>query len=319
MNWLRTMMLPVEGSAYARDVDNLYLFLVWLSVFFFVLIAGLTGYFVWRYRKSRSRGPTPHITHHIGLELTWSIIPLLILIGIFFWGFHDYMNASVAPEDALEIQVSGKKWLWTFEYPDGMRTINEIHVPVNRPVRLIMSSEDVIHSFFIPAFRVKNDVLPNRYSMVWFHPIKTGTFTVFCAEYCGKSHSDMMAKVHVDDEATYLKWVEEGDEIIKTTPLPELGKIVWENRGCATCHSIDGTRGQGPSFKGIWAEQHKMADGSVVKVDENYIRESLMQPQAKIRAGYEGIMPTFQGMLREREILGVIEFIKSLGSGNGTE
>jgi len=306
-------MLPAEGSSYAREVDTLYLFLVWLSVFFFVLIAGLMGWFVWRYRKSRSRGgPTPYITHHTGLELVWSVIPLLILIGIFFWGFHGFIKANVAPGDALEIQVTGKKWLWTFEYPNGTRSINSIHVPVGRPVKLVMSSEDVIHSFFIPSFRVKQDVLPNRYTELWFDPVKPGVHQVFCAEYCGKSHSDMMAKIYVDDQAAYEKWLEEGDEELKKMPLPELGKLIYETRGCNTCHSIDGTPGQGPSFKGIWGQQHKFADGSTAVVDANYIRKSVLEPQAQVRAGYEPIMPTFQGLLREREILAVIEYIKSL-------
>lgn len=313
MNWLRDLILPMQGSAHAREVDGLYLFLVWLSVFFFVLISAMLGWFVWRYRKSRATGgPTPYITHHTGLELTWSVIPLLVLIVIFFWGFHGFIEAGVAPNDAMEIQVTGKKWLWTFEYPNGTRSINSLHVPVGKPVKLVMSSEDVIHSFFLPDFRVKQDVLPNRYTQLWFNPEKAGVYQVFCAEYCGKSHSDMLAKVSVDDEATYKKWLEEGDEELKKMPLPELGKLIYENRGCATCHSVDGTRGQGPSLKGIWGHEQKLADGKTALVDGNYIRESILEPQAKIAVGFEPIMPTFQGLLREREILGVIEYIKSL-------
>ncbi len=312
MNWLRSLILPVEGSDYARGYDNLYLFIVFLNVVFFLLIAVLTGYFAWRYRRSKMTGPTPHFTHNTKLEIIWSVIPLLILIGIFVWGLNGYIANGVAPQDSIEITVSAKKWLWSFEYANGTRTINEIHVPVGKPVKLVMSSDDVIHSFFIPTMRIKQDVVPGRYTELWFQPTKTGMHQVFCAEYCGKSHSDMMAKIWVDDDATYQKWLEEGDEQSRTMPLKDLGRVIWENRGCNTCHSLDGVRGQGPSFKGIWGHEAKLADGKSVMVDANYVRESILQPQAKVVAGFEPIMPTFQGLLREREILAVIEFIKSL-------
>jgi len=312
MNWLRDWMLPGQNSAYTRDYDLMFMSIVGLCAFFFVLIAVLVFFFIIRYRRRENAGPTPHITHNLTLELVWSIIPLIIVIGIFFWGFHNYMNAAVAPGDALEIQVTGKKWLWTFEYPDGMRTINEIHVPVGRAVRLIMTSEDVIHSFFIPGMRIKQDVVPGRYTEEWFQPDKPGTLQVFCAEYCGKSHSQMMAKIVVDDAAKYAEWLEKGDEFTQTAPLKEVGQRVWENRGCKECHSIDGVKGQGPSFKGIWMKMEKMSDGKMVQVEANYIRESMMYPQMKVVAGFEPIMPTFQGLLREREMLGVIEYIKSL-------
>jgi len=305
-------MLPGQNSAYTRDYDLMFMSIVGLCAFFFVLIAVLVFFFIIRYRRRENAGPTPHITHNLTLELVWSIIPLIIVIGIFFWGFHNYMNAAVAPGDALEIQVTGKKWLWTFEYPDGMRTINEIHVPVGRAVRLIMTSEDVIHSFFIPGMRIKQDVVPGRCTEEWFQPDKPGTLQVFCAEYCGKSHSQMMAKIVVDDAAKYAEWLEKGDEFTQTAPLKEVGQRVWENRGCKECHSIDGVKGQGPSFKGIWMKMEKMSDGKMVQVEANYIRESMMYPQMKVVAGFEPIMPTFQGLLREREMLGVIEYIKSL-------
>jgi cytochrome c oxidase subunit 2 len=240
------------------------------------------------------------------------VIPLIIVIAIFFWGFHGYLTAQIAPANAIEIQAIGKKWIWQFEYPDGLRTLNDIHVPVNRPVRIVMTSEDVIHSFFVPTFRIKKDALPGRYTEVWFTATKPGVHQVYCTEYCGKGHSDMLAKIHVDDEAAYQKWLVEGDESLKTMPLNELGQLVHENRGCATCHALDGTRGQGPSWKGIFGQTHQMQDGSSVKVDENYIRESILEPNKHVVSGYEPIMPTYKGMLRDREILGVIEFIKQL-------
>ncbi|MBI1899072.1 MAG: cytochrome c oxidase subunit II [Acidobacteria bacterium] len=312
MNWFRQLILPIEGSTLARDVDNAYLFVTLVSLFFFVLVAGLAALFVWRYRRRGPNEITPHITHNLGLEVTWTTIPLVLVMGLFFWGFYGFMRAQIAPGEAMEVQVTAKKWQWQFEYPDGMRTLNELHVPLGKPVRLVMTAEDVLHSFYVPSFRVKHDVIPNRYTEVWFEPTKAGTHQVFCTEYCGKGHSDMLAKIVVEDEQSYQKWLIEGDESMKSMPLAELGKLVWENRGCSTCHALDGTRGQGPSWKGIFGQTHKFADGASAPVDANYIRESLMEPQKHVVQGFEGIMPTYQGLLRPREVLGVIEFIKTL-------
>jgi cytochrome c oxidase subunit 2 len=305
-------MLGEQASTQAPNIDNLFMFISAVNTFFFVLICACIVIFVRRYRR---RGPdevTPHITHNQTLEIVWSVVPLIILIGIFFWGFHGYVTAQIAPANAIEIQVTGKKWVWQFEYPDGMRTLNSFHVPVNRPVRLVMNSEDVLHSFFIPAFRIKKDVLPVRYTEEWFQATKPGVYQILCTEYCGKGHSDMLARVFVDDEAQYATWLREGDEEIRKLPLKELGALVHENRGCATCHSLDGTRGQGPSWKGVFGTTRQFADGSSMVADENYIRQSILEPQTHIVQGYEGIMPTYKGLLRDREILGAIEFIKTL-------
>jgi cytochrome c oxidase subunit 2 len=301
-----------QASTLAPNIDNLFMFISAVNTFFFVLICACIVIFVRQYRRRHANEVTPHITHNQTLEVVWSVVPLVILIGIFFWGFHGYVTAQIAPANAIEIQVTAKKWVWQFEYPDGMRTLNSFHVPVNRPVRLVMSSEDVLHSFFVPAFRMKKDVLPVRYTEEWFEATKPGVYQVFCTEYCGKGHSDMLARVFVDDEAQYAKWLREGDEEIQKLPLKELGLMVHENRGCATCHALDGTRGQGPSWKGIFGQTHQFADGSSAVVDENYIRQSILEPQAHVVRGYEPIMPTYKGLLRDREILGVIEYIKTL-------
>lgn len=311
MDWLRSIMLPPQGSSYAGEVDNLYMFLVWLSVFFFLLVAGLALYSVWRYRYRPGR-VTPHITHSLPLELIWSIVPLLLVVGIFFWGLNGYLRYIVAPGQALEIQVTAKKWLWQFEYPDGTRTINEIHVPVGKPVRLIMTSEDVIHDFYMPTMRIKHDIVPDRYTEVWFQPTQEGLHLATCAEYCGKGHSDMQAKVWVDSEAKYQDWIQNGGDEWKTMSPAAYGRLLWETKGCSTCHTLDGTRSQGPSWKGVYGHMVTMGDGKSYKADENYLRESILQPQAKIVEGFEGIMPTFQGMLREREISALIAFIKTL-------
>jgi len=312
MNWLRDWLLPTQASTLAPTTDGLFMFVTYLSIFFFLLVTIPVVYFIIRYKRRRPDEITPHITHNFVLEVTWTAIPLLIVIGLFFWGFHGYMKAQVAPGESMEIVVTAKKWQWEFEYPNGMRTLNELHVPLNKPVRLIMSAEDVLHSFFVPAFRIKQDVLPGRYTEIWFEGTRPGVYQLFCAEYCGKGHSDMLAKIAVDDEARYERWLEEGDESMKTMPLTELGKLIYETRGCATCHSLTGERGQGPSWKSIFGKTEQFSNAPPTLVDANYIRESVLEPQKKIVSGFEGIMPTYQGLLREREIQGVIEYIKSL-------
>ena len=312
MNWFRDWILPQQASTLAPDIDGLFMFITAINIFFFVLIAFLVLTFARKYRRRGPNEVTPHITHNEKLEIAWSVIPLVIVIGVFFWGFHGYINAQVAPANAIEIQAVGKKWIWQFEYPDGMRTLNDIHVPLNRPVRIVMSSEDVLHSFFVPSFRIKKDVVPGRYTEVWFTATKPGVHQVFCTEYCGKGHSDMLARIHVDDEAAYQRWLIEGDEELKKMPLPELGALMYEARGCATCHTLDGTRSQGPSWKGLFGSTRQFVDGTSAVADANYIRESILEPQNKVVAGFEPVMPTYKGLLRDREILGVIEYIKTL-------
>jgi cytochrome c oxidase subunit 2 len=310
-------MLPPQGSAFAAEVDTVYMALFWLSAVLFLGIAGAAIGFAWRYRYKPGR-VTPHQTHNTTLEILWSVLPLLLCVGIFFWGLNGWMKYAVAPGEAMEVQITAKKWLWSFEYPDGSRTVNEIHVPVNKPVRFVMTSEDVIHDFFVPDMRVKHDIIPGRYTEVWFTPTVLGVHMVTCAEYCGKGHSDMHAKLSVDTDVEYAKFMETGGtewEDYKTKPA-EWGKLQWERKGCSTCHSIDGTKiaNGGPSWKGIWGKMEEMNDGKKYLVDQDYVYESMMQPQAKIVKGFEGIMPTFQGLLRPHEVQGLEAFIKSLGN-----
>jgi cytochrome c oxidase subunit II len=310
-------MLPPQGSAFAAEVDNLYMFLFWLSVFLFLGIAVPAIYFSWRYRYKPGR-ITPHQTHNTLLEILWSVIPLLLCVGIFFWGLDSWMKYSVAPGESMEIQITAKKWQWAFEYPDGTRTLNEIHVLANKPVRFVMTSEDVLHDFFVPDMRVKHDIVPGRYTGVWFTPTVLGEHHVTCAEYCGKGHSDMQAKLFVDNQVDFDKFMLTGGtewEDYKGKPA-DWGRIQYERKGCQTCHSVDGSKTAqgGPSWKGIWGKMETMNDGKEVLVDAAYVRESMMQPAAKIVKGYEPIMPTFQGLLRETEIQGLIAYIKSLGN-----
>jgi cytochrome c oxidase subunit 2 len=310
MSWFRDLFLPMQGTSHAASVDNLFMFIVFLNIGFFLLIAGLIGYFVLRYRRKSAHDRVGKVTHHLGLELTWSIIPLLLCLVVFFWGFKDYMTATVAPGDALEISLTGEKWIWTFEYPDGMRSLGELYVPAGKPVKLIMQSKDVLHSFFIPNFRIKMDVLPNRYTEQWFQSNIPGEYQVQCTEYCGKGHSGMNAKIVVMSQTQYEDYLQNGPPNLRSMPLAELGALLYESRGCATCHSINGTKGQGPTWTGSFGNMRKMTDGREMMMDENYIRTSILQPQAMVVSGYEGIMPTYQGLLRDREILALIEFIK---------
>ncbi len=311
MEWLRSALLPPQGSAFAGEIDFVYMFILWLSIVLFVGIVGAELYFVWRYRYVPGR-PTPHQTHNTKLEIIWSVLPLLLCVGLFFWGIDGYMKFAVAPGDAMEVQVTAKKWLWQFEYPDGTRTVNEVHLPADKPVHFVMTSEDVLHDFYVPDMRVKRDVIPNRYSEIWFTPTALGEHVSTCAEYCGKGHSDMHAKVFVETKEKYEEWMATGgDEWMKHTP-EEWGKIQYEQKGCATCHSLDGAKSKGPSWKGIWGKMEKLQGGKTVLVDEAYVRESMLQPQAKVVEGFEPVMPTFQGLLRENEIRGLVAFIKSL-------
>lgn len=320
MDWVRRLLLPArQGSTYAGDVDMVYMGLFWLSVVLFLGIAISAIYFAWRYRYKPGR-VTPHQTHNTTLEVVWTILPLLLCVGIFFLGLNGYMKFVVAPGEAMEINVTAKQWLWQFEYPDGSRTINEAHVPVGKPVKFIITSEDVLHDFFVPDFRVKYDAVPGRYTEVWFTPTQTGDSVITCAEYCGKGHSDMRAKLTVDNDADFAKFMATGgteyEEYFtgkdpKKTPA-DWGKIQWERKGCNSCHTLDGSRSKGPSWKGIWGKMEKLNNGQTVLVDEAYVRESMLNPQAKVVEGFEPVMPSFQGLLRDHEIKGLIAFIQSL-------
>jgi len=310
-------MMPPQGSEFAGEVDVVYMALFWLSVVLFLGIAIAAIGFAWRYRYKPGR-VTPHQTHNTTLEIVWTVIPLLLCVAIFFWGLNGWMKYAVAPGEAMEVQITARKWSWAFEYPDGSRTVNEIHVPVNKAVRFVMTSEDVLHDFFVPDMRVKHDIVPGRYTEVWFTPTVLGTHVVTCAEYCGKGHSDMQAKLVVDNDADFQKFMETGGtewEDYKNKPA-EWGKLQWERKGCSTCHSIDGTRiaNGGPSWKGIWGKMETMNDGKQYLVDAAYVEESEFYPNAKVVKGFDPIMPSFQGLLRSHELQGIQAFIKSLGN-----
>jgi cytochrome c oxidase subunit 2 len=314
--------LPLEGTSIARSWDDLYVFLVGLSVFFFVLVVGGMLWFAWKYRD-RAGHKSEFVTGHFRLEIIWTVVPTVMLLGIFGWGWMVYKKMIQAPGDAMTVRVLGKQWLWNFQYDDGRVLTNELYVPVNRPVRLLMTSEDVLHSFFIPNFRVKSDVVPGMYTQVWFEAKVAGSHQVFCAEYCGAAHSDMMAKIHVLEPAAWEAFRRGHTPVLaqqtgaatgnaQPLSLAEQGKKLTQLKGCVACHTEDGTTRIGPSYKGLFGSKVEFADGSTAVADENYIRASIENPQAKIVKGFPSSMPTYKGLLSDSEVNAVVEYIKSV-------
>ena len=312
MDTTGSFFLPPVASTIAGEVDSLIYFITFVSAFFLALITGLLIYFIIKYRRKGRPELTSGVDHSRSLEIVWTTIPVIILAILFFWGFSTYLKMNVVPKDAIEIKVTGLQWFWSIDYPNGINTQNELVVPVDKPVRLLMSSEDVIHSFFVPEFRIKMDVLPNRYTVAWFEATKKGTFHLYCAEYCGTQHSEMIGEVRVVSEYEYEQWLDENMDLGAGLTPEEYGAKLYRAKACHTCHSIDQKTDVGPTFKGIFGHEVKLADGSTAVIDENYIRESILRPQAKVVTGYQPVMPTYQGIIKDPEIDALIAFIKSL-------
>ncbi len=303
----RTFNLPPPASTIAGAYDELFYFIYGLSVFFFVIITVGTIVFTikWRAKKGEEQKLTSGFCHNTPLELLWSIIPTVLFFVIFIWGFKLYLRYVVIPANATEINVTAWQWNWNFTYPEGAES-NILVVPKGKPVKLVMSSNDVIHSLFIPDFRVKMDVLPNRYTSMWFQSDYEGEYDLYCTEYCGQQHSTMVTQVHVKSASDYKKWIEENS----VTPT---GDVLYKRYACNTCHSLDGSASNGPTFKNLFGKEETLTDGSTVTVDENYLRESILEPQAKIVSGFEGsVMPPFQNTINNDKLDALILFIKSL-------
>jgi cytochrome c oxidase subunit 2 len=313
--WTGVRFLPERASTMAGQVDALLLFLVAVSVFFAGLIFVLVTVFAIKYRR-RSADERPRPIHgSLGLELTWTIIPLALAMVMFGWGAWVYISLSSPPADAIEIFVVGKQWMWKLQHPDGQREINELHVPVGRTVKLTMTSEDVIHSFFVPAFRIKKDVLPGRYTTAWFQATKAGEYRLFCTQYCGTSHADMVGRIVVMEPSAYEAWLRGGGMIESPAAA---GLRLFQQFGCIGCHLPDG-KGRAPSLVGLFGKKVTLATKQTVIADEAYIRESIVDPQAKIAAGYEPVMPTFKGLITEDGLAQIIAYIKSLGTEQKTK
>jgi cytochrome c oxidase subunit II len=301
---------PVEASNIAGSVDALFAFILLTSLFFTVLVAVLVLFAALRYKRKSPGEVGSTVEGHLAMEIGWTLIPLVIAVGMFAWGAVVYVNFRVAPTDTLDIYVIGKQWMWKLQQPNGRKEINELHVPVNRNIKLIMGSEDVIHDFYVPAFRVKMDVVPGRYNTLWFRPTLAGKYHFYCSQYCGTNHALMGGWVTVQEPAEYAAWLsgESGD----VNPV-SAGEKLFSSLACTTCHVGNGT-GRGPSLNGVFGAKVLFADGSSATADESYIRESILQPKAKIVAGFQPVMPTFQGLVTEEQIQNLTAYVKSLKS-----
>jgi cytochrome c oxidase subunit 2 len=300
-------LFPEQASNLAPEVDNLYFFVTAVTAFFALLVVFFVILFAVKYRDRTGEKVGAPITGSIPLELGWSIVPFFVSMAIFAWATVVFFHLIRAPDQTLEIYSTGKRWMWRFQHIDGQSEINELHVPLGRPVKVTFTSEDVLHSLFIPAFRVKADAIPGRYSSLWFTPTKTGEYHLFCAEYCGTQHSGMIGRVVVMEANDYQAWLSGGGGM----SMMARGEQLFQQLGCVSCHLPDGS-GRGPSLVGKYGSQEALASGATVVVDDTYIRESILTPQAKLAAGYGPVMPTFQGLVNEEGLMSLIEYIKSL-------
>jgi cytochrome c oxidase subunit II len=304
---------PERASTIAGNVDALFIFLLIVTGMMALLVFACILYFAARYRY-RKGVPAEQIEGSTPLELTWSIIPMFVFVAIFLWGAVVYFQERTPPRDASEIYVVAKQWMWKLEHAEGQREINELHVPVGRDIKLIMTSQDVIHSFFIPAFRLKQDVLPGRYTVLWFRATKPGTYHLFCAEYCGTQHSGMVGSIVVMEPAQFEAWMNSG----QSAPLSGTGQQVFAQLRCGDCHRSDAPS-RGPSLAGLYGAPVHLEDGRTVTADENYIRESILDPGAKIVNGYKPVMPTFQGLVSEEQLNALVAYVKSLSAAKTNE
>jgi cytochrome c oxidase subunit II len=297
---------PEQASTIAHRVDALFIFLLVVAGMMAVLIFVLIIYFAARFRH-RPGVRAEQIEGSNALEITWSVIPFFVFMAIFVWGSTVYFKERTPPADSTEVYVVAKQWMWKVEHAEGQREINELHVPVGRDVKLIMTSQDVIHSFFIPAFRIKQDVLPGRYSVEWFHATKPGVYHLFCSQYCGTQHSGMVGDIVVQQPAEYEAWAKGNP----SGPLSASGEKVFAELGCSTCHR-SGTQGRGPDLQRVFGTLVQLEDGRTVTADENYIRQSILDPGLTRVKGFQPIMPTFQGLVTDEQLVELVAYIKSL-------
>jgi len=301
-------LFPEQASTLAPRVDNLYLFIVAVTAFFAVVVTVVVIVFAIKYRTDDPLAVGARIHGSIPLELAWSIVPFIISLVIFGWAADVFFDLQRPPDQTLEIYATGKRWMWKFQHIDGQNEINELHVPLGRAVKVTFTSEDVLHSLFFPAFRTKADEIPGRYSSVWFTPTKLGDFHLFCAEYCGTRHSGMIGEVVVMEPAAYQTWLSGG---AAEGSLASAGAKLFQDLACITCHRPD-AQGRGPVLEGLFGKAQTLQTGEMIVVDEAYVRESILNPGAKITAGFQPIMPAFQGLVTEEQLLELIEYVKSL-------
>lgn len=321
--WKNAVFWPQTGSTFAGPLDAVGLYLLVVSVFFTTVITVLLIYFALKYRRRPGNEIARELPLNYKLETAWTIVPFVIVLVAFFWGGREYLTLLTPPSNAEPIYIVGKQWMWHVQHRNGIREINELHVPVGRKIQIVMISEDVIHSFYIPAFRMKFDTLPGRYTRAWFQAKETGRFHLLCAEYCGADHSMMIGKINVLSESAYREWEDGQKRAVPQADLPqERGARIFANHGCKSCHSGAATSASassgptaalGPGLHGLFGSLVPLADGSSANIaDENYIRESILSPQSKIASGYRNTMPIYAGLLTETEILDLIAYIRSM-------
>ncbi|GBF50792.1 cytochrome c oxidase subunit II [Leptospira ryugenii] len=310
-----TTFMPIQATEIAKEVDLLYAFLLVSSLISFVILIGGMTWFLIKFKRTTDEQKSAYITHNNFAEFMWSFIPLIILLVIFYWGMVIFEKLRVPPTDvAAEIHVTAEQWAWTYKYANGKEFYSSgndpLIVPAGKATKLVLTSKDVIHSFYVPAFRTKQDAVPGRYSQLWFQPTLPGEFIVFCTEYCGTKHSGMMIKIKALPAEEYAAWYH-AEKKGADTPADK-GKVLFAQKACASCHSIDGTKIVGPTMKGLYENKRKFVDGSEAKADENYLRESILVSSAKVVEGYPPAMPLFQGQLSDEEVEHLIEYIKTI-------
>src|SRR6267378_1300586 len=302
-------LVPEQASSTAVHLDHLTLYLLIIAAIFSTLIFALIFFFAIKYRRRSNHERPVEVHGALTLEIIWTVVPFILMMVMFVWGVNVFFEMSRPPDDAMNVYVVGKQWMWKTQHLEGQREINELHVPLGRPVKLTMTSEDVIHDFFVPAFRVKKDVLPGRYTSTWFEPTKLGTFHLFCAQYCGAFHAGMIGSVIVVDPDEYERWLMGS---VQGETMEAAGERLFRENGCITCHLSDGT-GPAPSLLGVYGNTVHLTNGQTLMADDAYIRESILSPAAKVVNGYKPVMPSFQGQLSEEQIVNLVAYIRSLG------
>ena len=306
-------IFPQQASNFAARVDALYFFLLGVTSFFAILVVTLVVIFAVKFRRRHADEIGTAVHGALALELAWTAIPLVIAMTIFVWGASVFFAMARPPSNAMEVYAVGKRWMWKFQHVTGQREINELHIPVGQPVKLLIGSEDVIHSVYFPSFRTKMDAVPGRTTTMWFTPTRTGRYHLFCAEYCGMNHSGMIGSVIVMEPAEFQTWLAGGPA---STNMAEAGQKLFTDLACVTCHHDDGS-GRGPSLQGVFSSTVRLQGGGTVIADENYLRESIVNSQAKIVEGYQPLMPTFQGLVSEEQLMQLIAYVKSLSGAKG--
>lgn len=301
-------VFPDQASTFAKDVDVLYFFIFAVCAFFAMTVAVLVVYFGVRYHRSRERQTGARIEGSLPLELLWSVIPTVLAMVMFGWGASVFYHLRRPPDEAMHIYAVGKQWMWKFQHLEGQREINELHIPAGRPIKITISSEDVLHSLYFPAFRTKMDAIPGRYTELWFEANKPGTYHIFCTEYCGTNHAGMIGSVTVLEPAAFQSWLQGGG--LEGT-LAQRGARLFNSLACDSCH-LDTGQGRGPSLKDIVGTTVELQDGSSVTIDDAYLRESILNSQAKVVKGFQPLMPTFQGLISEENLVALIEHVKSM-------